>query len=249
MLLGLTAGFVIAITLASSNWFTAGSTIGYWIGVAGALQMATLLLYPLRKNWRVMHNWGDIRIWFRLHMTFGITGPLFILTHSTLHFGSTNAVVAFVSMSIVALSGLIGRYLYVHLHKGVYGEKQTLHEIRELAFKNEHALTGLPAAVSTQLHQFELAMFADVGAWQSLRRFWRAPHHGKAALQQALRALPVDIAKQHFAHIKKFTDSVIRATQFQFYERLFSLWHVAHIPFVFLLVFTAIAHVIAVHMY
>ena len=33
------------------------------------------------------------------------------------------------------------------------------------------------------------------------------------------------------------------------YERLFALWHVAHIPFVYLLVVSAIVHVVAVHAY
>ena len=33
------------------------------------------------------------------------------------------------------------------------------------------------------------------------------------------------------------------------FERIFSLWHVVHIPLVYLLVGTAIWHVIAVHMY
>jgi hypothetical protein len=30
---------------------------------------------------------------------------------------------------------------------------------------------------------------------------------------------------------------------------MFALWHVAHIPFVYLLVLSAVVHVVAVHMY
>lgn len=247
--LGLPLGFIAVILLARSQWYSAGSDLGYWIGVAGALQMLTLLLYPVRKYWSVLKSWGDIRIWFRVHMTFGVTGPLLIVAHSTLQFGSTNALVAFVSMSIVALSGLIGRFLYVHIHKGVYGEKQSLDEIRQLALSNEHALSGLPAQVVAELHQFEINMFKPLLAGANIARFWRAPQLGKQAMQNALRAMPLATAKNHFVSIKRFTDSVVRATQFQFYEQMFSLWHVAHVPFVFLLVFTAIAHVIAVHMY
>ena len=33
------------------------------------------------------------------------------------------------------------------------------------------------------------------------------------------------------------------------YERLFGLWHVFHLPFFYMLVVTAIVHVVAVHMY
>jgi hypothetical protein len=38
-------------------------------------------------------------------------------------------------------------------------------------------------------------------------------------------------------------------SQFTAYERLFALWHVLHVPFVYLLVLTALFHVFAVHAY
>ncbi|MBL0147942.1 MAG: hypothetical protein IPP87_04100 [Ideonella sp.] len=40
-----------------------------------------------------------------------------------------------------------------------------------------------------------------------------------------------------------------RIAQFSAWERLFSWWHVAHVPFVYLMVLSAIAHVVAVHAY
>ena len=43
--------------------------------------------------------------------------------------------------------------------------------------------------------------------------------------------------------------AVNRAAAFAFYERLFALWHVLHLPFFILLVLAAIVHVIAVHLY
>jgi hypothetical protein len=42
---------------------------------------------------------------------------------------------------------------------------------------------------------------------------------------------------------------VERAAQFKVFERIFALWHVIHIPLVYMLVATAIWHVVAVHMY
>jgi len=43
--------------------------------------------------------------------------------------------------------------------------------------------------------------------------------------------------------------AVQRRAQFSTYERLFSLWHVIHIPFLCMLVITALLHVVAVHVY
>jgi hypothetical protein len=40
-----------------------------------------------------------------------------------------------------------------------------------------------------------------------------------------------------------------RVAELGSYERLFSLWHVFHLPFFYILVVTALVHVLAVHMY
>ena len=62
----------------------------------------------------------------------------------------------------------------------------------------------------------------------------------------------MDLAKRE-KHAKalvwQYLHAVTRVAQFTAYSRLFSLWHVAHIPFVYLLVISAIVHVIAVHAY
>lgn len=49
--------------------------------------------------------------------------------------------------------------------------------------------------------------------------------------------------------LKGYLRELQDVAQFRAYERLFSLWHVLHVPFVFMLVFSAIVHVVAVHMY
>jgi hypothetical protein len=40
-----------------------------------------------------------------------------------------------------------------------------------------------------------------------------------------------------------------RYAQFALFRRLFSLWHIAHVPFVVTLVLATIAHIVAVHLY
>jgi hypothetical protein len=49
--------------------------------------------------------------------------------------------------------------------------------------------------------------------------------------------------------VDDYLDAVQRAAQLAAYERIFSLWHVLHVPLVWLLVLSAIAHVVAVHAY
>ena len=49
--------------------------------------------------------------------------------------------------------------------------------------------------------------------------------------------------------VDDYFNAVLRVAQLAAYTRLFSLWHVLHVPFVFLMVLCAIAHVVAVHAY
>ena len=49
--------------------------------------------------------------------------------------------------------------------------------------------------------------------------------------------------------VDRYFRGLQRVAQFGMYEKLFSMWHVAHVPFVVLLAVSAIYHVIAVHMY
>jgi hypothetical protein len=49
--------------------------------------------------------------------------------------------------------------------------------------------------------------------------------------------------------VRRFLTAVVKVAHFTAYEKLFSLWHVAHIPFVYLLVISAVVHVLAVHAY
>ena len=50
-------------------------------------------------------------------------------------------------------------------------------------------------------------------------------------------------------HVSATLRAAQRYAQFSMYERLFSLWHVVHIPFLCMLVLTALVHVVAVHAY
>ena len=50
-------------------------------------------------------------------------------------------------------------------------------------------------------------------------------------------------------HLEQYLAAIRKAAAFAVYERMFALWHVLHMPMFFLLVFAAVVHVIAVHLY
>jgi hypothetical protein len=49
--------------------------------------------------------------------------------------------------------------------------------------------------------------------------------------------------------IEDYLAAVNKTAAFVFYERLFALWHVLHLPLFALLLFAAVIHVVAVHLY
>lgn len=267
---------VAALTLSAwwvslQGWFTPWSRTGYWLGVAGGVAMLLLFTYPLRKRWRVTYNWGASKYWFVAHMVLGIMGPWLILLHSTFHIGSTNAAVALFSMVIVALSGVVGRFLYVRLHADLRGEKATLAGLRG-AMGNQHQaadtrLQGMPGVLDA-LHAFERDTL-DARPKQGARHLWRLfvlPIRRQRVAQQC-KAEVKKLIKQGASgqkwsktqalsryracceQVDSYAMAVQRAAQFQTFERLFSMWHVAHVPFVWIMVLCAVFHVVAVHAY
>jgi hypothetical protein len=58
-----------------------------------------------------------------------------------------------------------------------------------------------------------------------------------------------DLFYQNRDFIKSYIGSIEDIAHFKTYEYLFSLWHIFHVPLVFMLVFSGIWHVIAVHKY
>jgi hypothetical protein len=57
------------------------------------------------------------------------------------------------------------------------------------------------------------------------------------------------VGKEAHRRIWIFLRHVRKVAEFKFYERVFSLWHVFHLPLFFMLLFTGIFHVLAVHAY
>jgi len=261
---------VLAWLTAFGRLFEAGSTLGYNLGLAGGLLMLSLFLYPLRKRMRALEQAGSMQLWFRYHMLAGIGGPLLVLFHSTFTVRSMNGGVALYAMLLVACSGIVGRFLYRHIHSGLYGRQLSLadaHAELEAATARLGTVFGLQADIQPRLKAFGEAAFTPLGGMrQRLWRFLTLRHRGaqlaKAMRRDAKRALSRLGREQKLPRreliinyrlareqIDRYIEAVVQTSQLAVWERLFSLWHVVHIPFIYLLVLSGIIHVVAVHMY
>jgi len=250
--------------------YKSGSLLGYNLGLAGGVGLLFILLYPLRKRTRFLHALGPTKSWFAMHMTCGVLAPFLILLHSKFHIGSVNAGVALISMLLVAASGFVGRFIYVRIHHGLYGTRMSLAELQaQVGFNSGEVRSKLSFAprVEEWLREYEATAVERPknmvhGMWRfltlGLRARWvrrRCTQEFARAYRMHARAVKWDAAQQqrHLAGgkalIASFVAGAQRVAQFSRYERLFSLWHALHVPLIWMMVFSAIAHVIAVHAY
>jgi len=274
---GATAGLLLAATVLvigymgrDSRRLFAEHGLGYALGIIGSLLILTLLLYPLRKRFKILKFIGPVKDWFRVHMMLGVVGPIAVLYHSNFSMGSVNSTAALFAMLLVAGSGLVGRFLYSKVHHGLYGRKANLKELL--------AGVKLTAADTGGVAQFVPNLLSEVAefdrqvlkppksVWQSILLPMRLSFQTRAGYRRIVgfvneqleerACVSPTVAQQHerllracSLYVKEHLRRVRRVATFAAYERLFSLWHKVHLPFFYLLLITAIVHVIAVHAY
>lgn len=252
------------------NLITPEQGTGYWLGIIGGSLMLSLLLYPLRKKVRFLHRLGSTRNWFRMHMILGLLGPLLILYHCNFQLGSFNSRVALYCMLLVAISGIVGRHFYAAIHRGLYGRKLTLGELqKELArsVEKSHGLVALMPKLVAKLDRLCEELQGDkvthsLGIrrsikWLLVHRFVRMSLHWTARRELRLAAVRFEVIARDRKRLKRTTSRFIgdytklmtRVANFTVYERLFAIWHVLHLPIFFVMVLSALVHVLAVHMY
>lgn len=243
---------------------------GYWLGIVGGSMMLILLLYPLRKRVRALSFLGRTTHWFKAHMIFGVLGPILVLFHSNFSLGSFNSRVALYCMLLVAGSGVIGRHIYAGIHSGLYGEKTSLDELRlqlEESLRRGEGMAAFLPEFSARLQVLSdevqgdkitgsmsagsslIWTFRKYSVWLSLWQTARQEINRRAAESPTVAANANRLRKATATYTRSFVGMVGRVAQFTLYERLFSLWHVLHLPLFFMMIISALLHVLAVHMY
>jgi hypothetical protein len=269
--------FTVAVLLAlwigwinrDDNALTPVSGTGYWLGIIGSVLMLVLLLYPLRKRMRSLRAIGSVTFWFNTHMILGVLGPVLIMWHANFRLGSVNCSVALITMLVVAISGVIGRYLHSKLNIGLYGRKAEAQEVAADADELRGFL-GSEAEVAdrmvAQLNAYAQLGTAPRGAlvglvllpfinWRGaiVRRRLIGDARQVIAMEGRRRGRPQRVQRRQRAGVTEFVTQHIRAARkaaiFAAYERLFRLWHIFHLPLFILLVIVAVIHVYASHFF
>lgn len=239
---------------------------GYALGIIGGSMMLLLLFYPFRKRVKFLRNTGSVGFWFRFHMLLGLLGPVAILYHSRFTWGALNSAVALFAMLIVAGSGLIGRFFYSRVHRGYSGRKlevrALLTEMQELEASMDR-LGQVGMTIKTHLVPYEMAaVSAGSSFWNSAAAVIKLGVDTRLSQLQIRREIAMtfssagvegtsakQVRREVLARTSAYFIAVRRAGEFAFYDRMLRLWHILHLPLFFILIATAILHIVAVHMY
>ena len=222
---------------------------GQTFGLVGTVLILVPFAYMARKRMRALKTTGTLKGWLEIHLFCGIVGPALVTFHTSFKFNGIISA-AYWSMVTVMLSGFVGRFLFVRIPRSIRGNELTRAELdgraaelqddiarsvgdealmrRVAAFEDELA----PRAES-RLTFFDL-MFGEIGLGRRLRAFDRAL--GESGVPQGLREDITRLATERSLVLR-------RAAYLQRTKKLFELWHVFHLPLVYLLLLIAAAHI------
>lgn len=222
-------------------------------------------MLPTWFKWHmVLGILGPLTIVF--HSTYHVYIPFI---HPT---GSVNAAVAMYCMLLVSGSGTFGRFFYTKIHHGLYGKQATMNELRaemeqtgdvksifSFAPEVEKALEEFRARADkySKVSGYGFINFVKVGfeASSLARRLTRELHEimrkqaAESNFNEQQLAGMETLYQEYREKIVAYLRAVRDSAQFHTYERLFSWWHIFHIPLVYMMVFSAFYHVYAVHAY
>lgn len=116
-------------------------TIGLKLGILGTALFCIIFLYALRKVIPWLGRWGTARHWMDFHVIAGVSAPIVIAYHASFKFQGI-AGVAFWIMLAVALSGVIGRYLYSQIPRSLTAAELSLSELQSNERELAQALIG-----------------------------------------------------------------------------------------------------------
>lgn len=240
-------------------------TIGLNLGVLGTVLFFIIFLYALRKVIPWLGRFGTARHWMDFHVIAGITAPIVIAFHASFKFQGI-AGFAFWIMVAVALSGIIGRYLYSQIPRSLTAAELSLNELqlneRELA----DALLGQSVYSTEQLdrvlvmpstaHIRKIGPLLAIGEMIALdvQRPFQV-----AGLRRASCGLTgklfsagglLSSGNREVEHVVKLVRQKASLSKRVLFldqtQRVFHLWHVIHRPFSYAFAVLAIIHIVVV---
>ena len=249
------------------NFLNGGNFI-YNTGLIGGILMLMTLIYSVIKRIAFLSRRLSSSQSYYFHIICGGTGALLIVIHSSFDFRSINSNVAMVSMLLILISGAFGRYLYTQFslmfHRIYLEVKSTEQELYRNIFSYNCNTAKLVTAKLSELtqHSFNQPKNAASLLARSVSIFYYSLYtyffsvreinkiiNGASVLGDLEIADVKKLRKSHRKEIGRYVYNITQMGYLSLLEQLFRHWRILHIPFLYILFLTSIAHVVVVHMY
>ena len=230
-------------------------SVGRSLGILGLAMFSIMFLYPLRKRVSFLSGWGTTKNWLDYHIVLGVVAPILITFHASFKLTNGIAGAAYWIMITVALSGIIGRYLYSAIPRRIDEAEMTMDEMRQLSAELAAQIEGQGVFSAEELKPlFEMPPVEKVQAmplWRALlvilrldlrrtiqltRLRWR---HGSEGRNHAEFASVLTAIKKQASILK----NIVFLSKM---SQMFQLWHVIHRPFSYSFAALALLHIIVV---
>lgn len=240
--------------------------IGIKLGILGLSMFGIIFLYPLRKRWKWFQSKGNSRHWLDFHVLLGIFAPIVIALHASFKFQGI-AGMAFWLMLSVALSGIVGRYLYGQIPRRVNSAELSLKDAEELQGRLVEKLSTQMILSPRKLERlFRLPSEKQVSRWPMvvclvymiwldwLKIFRIAQiRMSQLSFAEKIATLGGLLSTNHRdleAAISVARERAALSKRILFLSRaqqVFHLWHVVHKPFSYSFAVLAILHIAVVY--
>jgi hypothetical protein len=235
-------------------WLRPSGYVGQTAGILSLLIFLFLWLYPLRKKYRWLSFTGTMARWLDGHVGFALVLPVLAAVHASWRFDGLIGL-GYLSMLVVAASGIVGRYLYVHIPRSATGLELSAEEIaleRQDLIGQIATATGLPALQVERLLHSDPSPCEGLGLLGTLRRMalddlsrWRSARALRRACDAQYGALRPD--RRTLRRVQRLARKEMSLTQqarmLAATQRLFRYWHVAHRPFAVTALVAVLVHV------
>jgi hypothetical protein len=227
--------------------FAPTGRIGHSFGILGTFMMFVgVSTYTLRKRWSALHRFGKLKYWLQTHIFLCTFGPFLILLHTTFKFGGIVSI-AFWSMTLVVLSGVFGRYVYVRIPKAVNGQFRTLQDVRK---QRDELTQAIKARTDVRLSGLEQIIPKGVatGSLGALFASMRLEIQARRRIAYARRRLTsAGVAQREVAGLTGLLEEQMRIERqlalLAPFHRLFRYWHVFHLPFAIVMFVILAVHI------
>lgn len=231
-------------------------SIGHGYGIIGTLLILIgVFSYIARKKMKSMAGFGRLKYWLEFHIFLCTLGPMLVLFHTAFKFGGLVSV-SFWSMVAVVASGVIGRFIYIQIPRTIEG--------RELSLAEANALKRNMGEILISEHHLEKSLVTQlVGALEispggqvsnratSWWKGWNLVNKQMTSARQILKSAEIPNTDKK-SLLKLFRQEIQlqqKIERLQFMQKIFRYWHVAHLPFAFIMLIIMVIHVVITLMF